>query len=669
MKRIFLSLLSLCAISLYAQSDSLSALSIDEVVVEEVRQPLVRYNMLGKTYWSIEAMKAMPMTDPLRNIQLLPGVQTASENVGGVFVQGCDNSHNYTTINGTPVYYPMHLLGYFSTFNSSYFKDLAFNKSMRLMTANRLGAEVGMETADTIPDKLGVDVDLGLLTAQGMVCVPLSAKLSLSVAGRYSNVNAIYDGLVNSMSENRYIAYRFYDTNVGLLYKPTERDNISVDYFEGCDYVDFEIFAYMINSRLHWGNRNVSLRWSHHGDRLTQNHSLYYTGYRSQLNMNQTDSRIYLPASIQTLGAKTEQNYMADHCFLTYGGEVLRHHIAPQAPQITGSYADVSVPQQVQDATEGAAYMQADIMLSHAVELVGGLRLSGFYNTRWQMRLDPRITLRYQPSGLTIWQLTAGSYTQYLHQVGFSSNGLPTEFWISSDSDIAPQSSRKVSLALQQELMDRRYRVSVETYFAQLANQVEYKGNALGLITDGYDLVENLVVGNGYNYGIDLMLQKNYGQLTGWVSYSWARAPRSFVRENECITYPSVHNREHDLNVVANYQLNDRWNISATYIYATGTPYTEVKNAYILGENAIVNYEKHNSSRYPALSRLDLALGYQLPRVGEMTHSVKLSVYNATFAKNPISYNYNNFSGNIIYKRPVCLFSTAVPSVSYFMHF
>ena len=76
MKRIFLSLLSLCAISLYAQSDSLSTHSIDELVVEEVRQPLVRYNTLGTTYWSIKTMEAMPMADPLRNIQLLPGVQT-----------------------------------------------------------------------------------------------------------------------------------------------------------------------------------------------------------------------------------------------------------------------------------------------------------------------------------------------------------------------------------------------------------------------------------------------------------------------------------------------------------------------------------------------------------------------------------------------------------------
>ena len=180
---------------------------------------------------------------------------------------------------------------------------------------------------------------------------------------------------------------------------------------------------------------------------------------------------------------------------------------------------------------------------------------------------------------------------------------------------------------------------------------------------------KNLVVGDGYNYGIDLMLQKNFGSLTGWVSYSWAKAPRSFVRNGELINYPSVHNREHDFNAVANWRIADKWNLGATFIYATGTPYTEVKNAYILGENGIVNYEEHNSSRYPALKRLDLALGYQLPKMRGVDHSVKFSVYNAIFAKNPISYTYHRYEGNVIYKQPVYLFYTAIPSVSYYMHF
>ena len=668
MKRIFLSLLSLCAIPLYAQSDSLSIHTIDEVVVEEVRQPLVRYNTLGTTYWSIKTMEAMPMTDPLRNIQLLPGVQTASENVGGVFVQGCNNSHNYTTINGAPVYYPMHLLGYFSTFNSSYFKDLVFNKSMQLTAANRLGAEVGVERADTLPERVGVDMDLGLLTAQGAISIPLGEKLGLSLAGRYSNVNLIYDRLINMIDSKR-ISYRFYDINMGLLYQPTDKDVIAVDYYQGCDYAGFDLLFYEILSRMEWGNRVASVSWKRKGGSLTQEHLLYHSSYHSTLDITQMNSKGHLPASIQTLGAKSEVRYMANAYFLTCGAEVMRHAVAPQAPQVAGELGNFSTPQVLQRATEGALYVQADYMLGGGLELIGGLRTSSFYHGGWRVGIDPRLTLRYQPSGSTTCQLTAGTYTQYLHQVGFSSNGLPSEFWISSDQSFAPQHAGKVSLALQQDVLDRRCRVSVETYFTRLTGQVEYKGNALGLITQEYNLANNLVEGDGYNYGVDLMLQKNYGQLTGWIGYSWAKAPRSFMRNGEWVTYPSVHNRVHDFSAVANWHISDKWNISATYLLATGTPYTEIKSGYILGENGLVQLGRYNGARYPMLTRLDLGISYQLKPIRHMAHSVKFTVYNATFSKNPISYNYNNYNGNIIYKRPMYIFSTAIPSVSYFMHF
>ena len=668
MKRILLSLLSLCAIQLYAQSDSLSTHLIDEVVIEDMRQPLVRYNTLGKTYWSIKAMKAMPMNDPLRNIQLLPGVQTASENVGGVFVQGCNNSHNYTTINGAPVYYPMHLLGYFSTFNSSYFKDLVFNKSMHLTAANRLGAEVGVVSADTLPKRVGVDVDFGLLAAHGAISIPLGEKLGLSLAGRYSNVNLIYDRLVNRVNK-RYISYRFYDINMGLLYKPTDKDAISFDYYQGNDYAGFDYLPFEVLSRSTWGNRVASVDWARKDGALTQDHMLYYSSYHTTLDAAQMNSRGYLPASIQTFGAKSEMKYMSDACLFTYGAELMHHTIAPQAPRMTGDLGNFSAPQVLQQATEGASYMQVDHVLGNGVELVGGLRVSGFYHERWRVGVDPRLTLRYQPSNSTTWQLTAGTYTQYLHQVGFSSNGLPSEFWISSGQDLAPQHAGKASLALQQDILDKKYRISVEAYFTRLTGQVEYKGSALGLITQAYDLADNLVVGDGYNYGLDLMLQKNFGRLTGWVGYSWAKAPRSFMRNGEWVSYPSVHNRVHDFNAVANWRISDKWNISATYILATGTPYTEIKSGYVLGENALVQLGKYNGARYPMLTRLDLGVSYQLKPMRQITHSVKFVIYNATFSKNPISYNYNNYHGNVIYKRPVYIFSTAIPSVSYFMHF
>lgn len=669
MKRTLLSLLSLCAILMYAQSDSLSVQSIEEVVVEEVRQPIVRYSVLGKTYWSVRTLQRMPVSDPLKNIQLLPGVQTTSENKGGIYVQGCDNSHNYTTINGVPVYYPMHLLGFFSTFNTLHYKHAMFGKSMSLAAASRLGAEVGMETVDTLPRRFGGDLDLGLLVAQGGLRIPLGDKIALLVSGRYSDVNLIYDKLINRMLKDNRIAYRLYDTNISLGYTPTDRDKVSVDYFQGVDYANFDVFTYRINSRLRWSNRVASARWQRNGEMISMDNRLYYTAYQSELKAVQTDSRAYLPAGIHTVGTKSELRHMTGKSFLIYGGELMYHVVSPQMPRSTGSFAVLNPSQQKQRAMEGAMFFQADVMLGDAVELIGGLRASGYYHECFHTAINPKLTVRYQPSGNTTWQLVMGTYTQYLHQVGFSNSGLPSEFWVSSSLDIPAQRAAKASLGLQYDVAKGIFRLSVEPYFTRMFSQVEYRGNALDLLATTYNLNDNLVLGKGYNYGIDFMLQKNAGRLTGWIAYSWGKAPRLFIRNGQLVTYPSVHNREYDLNVVANYRLNSRWNFSATYIYAAGTPYTEVRYGYVLGENVIVNYRPHNSSRYPALTRLDMAATCHLPQWNRVEHSVRFSIYNATFAKNPISYRYDKLKGSHIYKQPVYMFTTAIPSVSYYVHF
>lgn len=611
----------------------------------------------------------MPMDNPLRNIQLLPGVQTTSENTGGTFVQGCDNSHNYTTVNGVSVYYPMHLLGIFSTFNRLHFHHMTFNKNIDLATTNRIGAEIGMATADTLPKTFGGNADLGLLTAQGSMHFPVGKKAGAIISGRYSNVNLIYDKLINSVLENNYMGYRFHDINATIVYTPTERDVVTADYFQGSDHAEMDVLSYLIHTQLKWDNRAASLRWKRSGDDFSMNNNLYYSAYQSNIAVRQTDSHASIPASIHTIGAKSEQHHTIARGFVTYGGEAMFHAISPQAPHISGSYGEAYTPQLVQKATEGALFFESDIMCGNDLELIGGVRTSAFFHECLRVAIDPKLTLRYQPSNSITWQLTAGTYTQYLHQVGFSNNGLPSEFWVASTKKIPLQRAAKASLALQHKLAGGDYLLSAEPYFTHMVHQVEYKGNALGILTDKYDLNENLIIGNGYNYGIDLMIQKNTGKLTGWIAYAWAKAPRNFVRDEVQISYPSVHNREHDLNVVANYKLDDKWTLSATYVYATGTPYTEVKSGYILGENGIVLYEKHNGSRYPALTRLDMSATYRLPQCRGLEHSVKLAFYNATSAKNPISYTYNRFEGNIIYRRPVYLFSTVIPSISYYMHF
>ncbi len=653
---------------LHAQNDSLLHRSIDEVVVEDQHQPIVSHQLFGNTRWTMSGLRKLPSltgsADPLRHLQLLPGVQVASEMSGGLSVQGCDNSHNYISIEGVPVYYPMHLLGFFSTFNTLHFENLSFEKNVSASTANRIGAFIDMQTADTIPASFGMDMEIGLMSSQAAARIPLGENMAMLLSGRYANINVLYNPLINPPTQNVHTQYRFHDLNLSWYYQLGEKDRLSLHYFEGADVAAFDVRYYQMFSQMFWTNRNTSLQWKHDMPRGYAKTVLYYTSYANRMFLSQSDAKANLESGIHTAGIKWHRFLPLDYMYLIFGSDFQRHSVQPQAPYVEGSYVMGQDASYSQDSKEGSLYVQAELPLSSTFDLTASLQSSFYENDFFAVHIDPQLKLRYQPSKQTLWQLSAGMYTQYLHQLGFSNNGLPTEFWYASDKDFLPQRALKISAGYQQDFLDSKYRLSTEIYYTQLYNQLEYRGSALSLMTEKYHLADNIINGRGANYGLELMLSKNAGPLHGWMSYTWSKAPRFFPNISEIECYPSVHHREHELKMLLNYECSPRWNISATWIYAGGTPYTAVESAVILQENLIVNYGKHNGARYPAYKRLDVSARYRLPDWKQGEQYLSFSMYNALFSKNPIAYQYRN-----MYKEEVYLFSTILPSISYYIHF
>ena len=132
----YILLLLLCALSssAIAQDDeSTWSFSLDSVTVKGYRYRLpVKAQANGITLWDMGSMSLLPQifgnADPMHYAQMLPGIQTNSEYRSGINIEGCDNQHNAIFIEGVPVYNVNHLLGFFSTFNSSHFPSLSISK-------------------------------------------------------------------------------------------------------------------------------------------------------------------------------------------------------------------------------------------------------------------------------------------------------------------------------------------------------------------------------------------------------------------------------------------------------------------------------------------------------------------------------------------------------------
>ena len=203
-----------------------------------------------------------------------------------------------------------------------------------------------------------------------------------------------------------------------------------------------------------------------------------------------------------------------------------------------------------------------------------------------------------------------------------------------------------------------------------MKNQVEFGATALDLITDKMNVLDHMMIGKGFNYGLDLMLQKKYGDFSWWLAYSFSQAPRMFENNGLVEKYQSANSRMHDMKIVGIWNINDKWTFSSSFVYASGTPYTGIKSAMVLGENVLVNFDKHNGCKYPDYHRLDWSLQYELSKKNSLKkQQLAFSLNNATFAKNPIAYKYNEIVSNKLVKEAFYVFTTAVPSLSYCCYF
>ena len=158
----------------------------------------------------------------------------------------------------------------------------------------------------------------------------------------------------------------------------------------------------------------------------------------------------------------------------------------------------------------------------------------------------------------------------------------------------------------------------------------------LQVLNKQFSYDDYIVTGNGRNYGLNLMFQRNRGIITGYVSYTlgWARRSLPGLEGYTDYRYAASSERRHDLKVVLNSRFAKRWNISAMFVLATGLPYTEAKEAYFLNGQMVCLYSTYNGAHMPLYHRLDLSCSCDIIKTKEHELGINLSLYNTYAHKN-----------------------------------
>ncbi|MEG1861879.1 MAG: TonB-dependent receptor [Bacteroidaceae bacterium] len=614
------------------------------------------------------APQLLGSADPLKFVQLMPGVQTNSELVSGLSLQGCDNAHNLIEVAGAPLYNANHLLGFFSIFNASHFRTMTLRKSNTGLTGeNRLGGLLSLQPMDVVASRFKGELGVGLIESHATFDIPITSKSTLYLSGRATYINLFYGSILKT--DESQLNYSFQDYNATYVWQPDKKQNVLLHFYGGRDHLNAGDELYQMGGKLHWGNVAASASWNRQfGKTGKMKQQLYVSTYQNKLRMGMSDMTILLPSGVTDLGYKSEYRVDLSQGVLHFGLESAYRLFKPQVPEQSGSFNTAQNENGTQTASETSLWAAYRWNFAQKWMLETALRAPFYVQKSYKtIALDPRLAMVHHPTEKTRISASIGVYHQYVHQNVISGIGMPVDAWMPASKTIPASKAFCYTIGATQTSGNDHYVFSVEGFYKILRQQTEYDGSLLDLFMKKYDLEKNILSGHGYNLGVDFFAKKTHGRLTGWVGYTLGWSKRRFPSMGNK-WYSSSHERRHDFSIVLNWIHSKKTTFSASFVYASGTPYTAPKYAYIYGENILCEYGEHNGSKMPNYHRLDMSMTHCFYKRKDGESGINLSIYNVYNHKNPLFY-YTDFHKLQLKMKTAGLSFNLIPSISYFYKF
>jgi hypothetical protein len=578
-------------------------------------------------------------TDLLKVLELTPGVRNPGDANTNIYIRGGDAGQNLLLYNGVSLYTPGHLLGLFPLFNSDHISTVGLNKTgIHAKYGGRLSSVIHVESKSVLPDRTSFTGNVGVLASQATLAIPVGERFGLYLSGRKTYLNLFLQPALDATVNNKNTGniegagYDFYDTNITLVGELSDKNKIIVNAFLGSDDLQITEKELYLSGKLDWSNRMLSLQWDTRVNDQPFSQQIYGSAYKNKLNITQTETSLYLSSAIQDAGYQNSYTFSIAGIPVEAGMQYTFHEITPQVYSMTNMgqelYTETSFVQKAHDA---GLYIHSSIPLASRLRAELGLRYNIFYHDKLFCNLDPRIVLRYWTLNQLSLRFAYSRQHQYLNLLTPSSIGIPTDFWIAVSDDIPPQSGDEFSAGYSQSFFNADFDVSAEIYYRNMNNLTEYSQNFLNGQGDSY--INNVLLGRGRAYGLEVMLKKNRGKLTGWISYALGRSERNFDEINNGKTFPARFDRRHDLSVVGAYTINSKWDVSSVYAFATGGAYTLPSSWYLINNSPVREYGDYNAARMPNYNRMDLSVNYWFKRD---RNGINFSVYNLFMVKNPI---------------------------------
>jgi hypothetical protein len=688
-------------------------IKLDEVtVVGSGSEAKLSRPQMGQMTMTNKDVKALPVflgePDIMRSLQILPGIQAANERSTGISVRGGSIDQNLFLLDDAPVFQISHMMGFFSVFNNDAIKDIKIYKGdIPANYGGRLSSLVDIRLKDGNMQNYNVAGGLGIICSDLSVEGPIvNDCASFIVSAKYSYLGWLYKLLKSNVD------LTFYDLNCKLNAILDSKNRIYISSYVGGDNA-----AIGLNASYY--NNTMSARWNHiYNPVLFSNISFIYSNYKYSNAFNSSNGNSSIDYSwnsgIKQITLKAEYNYyLNNNNTIDFGASTTYKDFMPgklEGNETAIAYITQSEPfsnrvVSEQGVFEHALYISNQQKISEVLSFKYGLRASLYQNIggHWVYDLknyqvvdsfyvdenktyantysvEPRLGINYRVSENSSLKASYTYTTQQDQLLMKTNGGGPLDIWFPSDNNIKPQTASQYSLGYIQYFSDNLLEASIEGYYKDMNNIIDYKDGATVLENSStytinktsYNFEEQLRTGSGYTYGTELMLKSYFDKINGFVSYTYARSFRTIPDINFGQTYLSPFDKPHTFDLFLNYNISERVTVSTNFRYQSGQVTTIPIYVMELWGKILTGYSNRNDYRLPTYQRLDISLTIKSEQTpGKRYHSEwNFSIINVLNHANIQYVNFVTSEGNpsIINAKGVSMLGF-IPSVSYRFNF
>lgn len=649
-------------------------LGVAEVTASKIERP--QFNTLTLAQKDIELLPTLgSRPDIIKAAQQLPGIEPLTEASSVMIVRGGNPGENLYMLDNVPLIYVNHIGGFMSVFNSEMINSMDIYKGgFPARYGGKLSSIVDLTARKGDPTKPKGSLSAGLTDLSFSVEGPGGLKnSSFIITGRKTVTEALLYAMSEiakiSDSQDNNVIYGFHDINAKYTWSPDAKNSFSFNVYEGDDYM--RIWKNFVKNNTVeknsvgniWGNLLVSGQWNRSvSPKLFSTNILSFTRYRLRNNSkaymrNAIDTTDYFSSgksTVQDLTLRSQWKLTLSQVWsIEYGLQA--SYLRYQPNYYYNTYTSSQPAIDISHVFDNALYADNLLKMGDWADGSVGVRFGLYHNRGFShFVFDPRLNLNFHIGQSTL-NLTAMRATQTAHLLMTPGSIMNNEVWITSDERIKPSTADQVSIGWQRSFAKNRINVEADVYYKCQHNLATYREGYNCLIGDNNWRNKVESGGRGTSYGFELMAKANFGRLHGYAGYTFSHTTRQFDDINGGRGYIYEYDRPHSINLNANYLINEKWTLSASWTFQTGLPYTpivatqlvpcvDISGEIYFEESHI--YGERNSERMRNYHRLDLAAKYKTKTERGRNAEWTFSIYNAYCRQNPFYYYYGDPNGD-----------------------